>query len=200
MRVDGQEPDIRRQRRTSGQRIAKSISIKDAKRRSGNCARKATELTPGGLRRVPSSELREPRGDLTAAQKSAEGILGGAICRRPERMEVGSRNAHLDGAMRQNTGSVRPARQDRRVKPDGAVMQGPKRPRRCSPPNPGGHPSCGNRCLLNPPNRRIRTRMYGGVGGEEPRGSPLSRSMTRSGGRRPNFLRCETSIQLTDPV
>src|SRR5271167_1367173 len=29
--------------------------------------------------------------------------------------------------------------------------------------------------MLNPPNRRIRTRMYGGVGGEEPRGSPLSR-------------------------
>ena len=28
---------------------------------------------------------------------------------------------------------------------------------------------------LNPPNRRIRTRMSGGVGGEEPRGSPLSR-------------------------
>jgi hypothetical protein len=41
-------------------------------------------------------------------------------------MEVGSRNAHLDGAMRQNTGSARPARQDRRVKPDGAVMQGPE--------------------------------------------------------------------------
>src|SRR5208283_1424688 len=29
--------------------------------------------------------------------------------------------------------------------------------------------------MLNPPNRRIRTRTYGGVGGEEPRGSPLSR-------------------------
>ena len=28
---------------------------------------------------------------------------------------------------------------------------------------------------LNPPNRRIRTRTYGGVGGEKPRGSPLSR-------------------------
>ena len=28
---------------------------------------------------------------------------------------------------------------------------------------------------LNPANRRIRTRMYGGVGGEELRGSPLSR-------------------------
>ena len=53
-------------------------------------------------------------------------------------------------------------------------MQGPKRPRGCTLQNPGGHPSCGSRCPLNPPNRRIRTRMSGGVGGEEPRGSPLS--------------------------
>jgi len=29
--------------------------------------------------------------------------------------------------------------------------------------------------MHNQPNRRIRTRMSGGVGGEEPRGSPLSR-------------------------
>jgi hypothetical protein len=29
--------------------------------------------------------------------------------------------------------------------------------------------------LLNPPNRRIRFRMYGGVGGAESRDSPLSR-------------------------
>src|SRR5580765_4552746 len=28
---------------------------------------------------------------------------------------------------------------------------------------------------LNPPNRRMRTRMYGGVGGEKLRSSPLSR-------------------------
>lgn len=76
MRVDGQEPDMRRQRRTSGQRIAKSISIKGAKRRSGNCARKATELTPGDLRRVPGTELEELQGSSTAAQKSAEGIVG----------------------------------------------------------------------------------------------------------------------------
>src|SRR5208282_6027693 len=34
--------------------------------------------------------------------------------------------------------------------------------------------------MLNPPNRRIRTRTYGGVGGEEPRGSPLSRFMLAS--------------------
>src|SRR6202171_488060 len=31
--------------------------------------------------------------------------------------------------------------------------------------------------VLNLSNRRIRTRMYGGVGGEESRGSPLSRSV-----------------------
>src|SRR5437870_8512681 len=45
--------------------------------------------------------------------------------------------------MRQNAGSVRPAHQDRRVKPNGAVMQGPKRPRRCTPPNPGATPPAG---------------------------------------------------------
>jgi len=28
---------------------------------------------------------------------------------------------------------------------------------------------------FNQPNRRVRTRTHGGVGGEEPRGSPLSR-------------------------
>ena len=44
--------NTRRQRRTSGQRIAKSISIKGAKRRSGGCAPKAIELTPGDLSRV----------------------------------------------------------------------------------------------------------------------------------------------------
>src|SRR5690348_8599852 len=32
-------------------------------------------------------------------------------------------------------------------------------------------------------NRRMRTRMSGGVGGEEPRGSPLSRLLDRASGR-----------------
>src|SRR5580658_2935432 len=45
------------------------------------------------------------------------------------------------------------------------AVQGPKHPRRCTFSNPGDRPSCGNRCSLNPPNRRIRTRMSGGVGG-----------------------------------
>jgi hypothetical protein len=55
VRVDEQKPDIRRQRRTSGQLTAKSISIKGAKRRFGDCARKAAELTPGDLPRVASA-------------------------------------------------------------------------------------------------------------------------------------------------
>jgi len=84
VRVDGQEPDMRRERRTSGRLAAKSIFIKDAKRRFGNCARKATELTPGGLLRVPSSELRASQGVLTAGQKSAEGVLGQAVGKASE--------------------------------------------------------------------------------------------------------------------
>ena len=54
------KPDTRRQRRTSGQLVAKSISIKDAKRRSGGCAPNAIELTPGGLLRVAHRRLRRP--------------------------------------------------------------------------------------------------------------------------------------------
>jgi integrase len=48
-RVDGQKPNTRREHRTSGQRTVKSISINGAKRRFGDCARKAAELTPGDL-------------------------------------------------------------------------------------------------------------------------------------------------------
>src|SRR5204862_5292781 len=62
--------------RTSGRLTAKSRSIKDQGCRSGRCAGKAIELTWGGMRRVPSSELRPARGDLTAAQESADGIVG----------------------------------------------------------------------------------------------------------------------------
>jgi len=75
MRADGQEPERRRERRTSGQMIAKSLSIKGAGRKSGGRASKAVELTSGDLRRVPESGLGEPRGSPTAAQKSAEGIV-----------------------------------------------------------------------------------------------------------------------------
>ena len=87
MRVDGQEPNMRRERWTSGRLVAKSISIKDAKRRFGNCARKATELTPGGLLRVPRSELRASQDALTAVQKSAAGILGQAVGKASEALQ-----------------------------------------------------------------------------------------------------------------
>ncbi len=65
--------------RTSDQRLAKSISIKGHGCRSGRCAVKAVELTSGDLRCVPEWGLRKPRGDLIAAQKSAEGIVGRAV-------------------------------------------------------------------------------------------------------------------------
>ena len=65
--------------RTSGRLIAKSISIKDQGCRSGRDAGKAIELTQGGLRRVPTLELRNPQGALTAAQEAAEGIVGHAV-------------------------------------------------------------------------------------------------------------------------
>ena len=47
-----------------------------------------------------------------------------------------------------------------------------------------GLPSLAPSQPLNPPNRRVRTRTYGGVGGEEPRGSPLSRFGRASAGTR----------------
>jgi len=65
--------------RTSGRLIAKSISIKGQGCRSDRDAGKAIELTQGDLRHVPTLELREPQGDLTAAQESAEGIVGHAV-------------------------------------------------------------------------------------------------------------------------
>src|SRR5271157_3098826 len=78
---------MRRQRRTSGQRIAKSISIKGAKRRSGGCAPKAVELTPGDLSRVAARRLRRPKDPLTARQKSAEGIAGQAVGKASEALQ-----------------------------------------------------------------------------------------------------------------
>jgi len=49
--------------RTSGQEVAKSISIKGQGCKSGGCARKAAGLTPGDLHPVPPGKpdgLREP--------------------------------------------------------------------------------------------------------------------------------------------
>src|SRR5664279_5579028 len=75
---------MRRQRGTSKLCIAKSIFIKNGKRRSGDCARKAAGITPGDLSCVAATRLREPRGDLTAGQKSAEGIVGHVVGKASE--------------------------------------------------------------------------------------------------------------------
>src|ERR1700694_3485724 len=57
--------------------------------------------------------------------------------------------------------------------------------------------------VLIPSNRRIRTRMSGGVGGEEPRGSPLSRSLALFGhagaARRCPFIEVKRTSQLRAP-
>ena len=62
-------------RRTSGQLIAKSISIKGAGCKSGGCASKAVELTSGDLPFVWDSRLRVERSILTGRQKSAAGVV-----------------------------------------------------------------------------------------------------------------------------
>ena len=73
--------------RTSGRLITKSVSIKDQGCRSDRGAGKAIELTWGGLRRVPSLELRKPQGDPTAAQESADGIVGQAVGKASEALQ-----------------------------------------------------------------------------------------------------------------
>src|SRR5438270_13865376 len=78
---------MRRKRRTSGRLTVKSISINGAKHRSGGCAPKAIELTPGDLPRVVSGRLSRPRGRLTAGQKSADGIVGHDVGKASEALQ-----------------------------------------------------------------------------------------------------------------
>jgi hypothetical protein len=87
VRADEQKPDRRRQRRTSGQLIAKSISIKGAKRRSGGCAPKAIELTPGDLLRVVPKATEGAERPPDRGQKSAEGVIGQAVGKASEALQ-----------------------------------------------------------------------------------------------------------------
>ena len=61
MRVDGQEPDMRRERWTSGRLVAKSIFIKDAKRRDSATAHGRRLNLP---REVCSGEVTWPNGNI----------------------------------------------------------------------------------------------------------------------------------------
>jgi hypothetical protein len=83
--------------------IAKSTVIKDRGGKSGGRAVKAVDLTSGDLRCVSATRLSSPQGDLTAAQKSAEGIVGGTSF--AEGLNVGRTLEHgdLGPAMRPNS-------------------------------------------------------------------------------------------------
>ena len=61
--------------RTSGQLIAKSLTIKGAGGKFGGCALKAVILITGGLLYVLKSGLRVKRFTLIVRQKSAAGIV-----------------------------------------------------------------------------------------------------------------------------
>ena len=76
VRVDGQEPDIRRQHRTSGQLTAKSTSIKVRSVDSAMVHGRRLSL-PQEICFVSPRRLRLPKGNLTAEQKSASGIVSG---------------------------------------------------------------------------------------------------------------------------
>jgi len=89
VRVDGQEPDIRRRHRTSGQLTAEVHFHPGAKRRFGDGARKAAELTPGDLLRVAlATEAAERQPDRGAEVSIGHGIR---LRRRPERERAVSR-------------------------------------------------------------------------------------------------------------
>jgi hypothetical protein len=62
-------------RRASWQMTAKPISIKDAGCKFGGCAPKAVELTSGDLWRVVEFTTETAARQLSAPQKSAEGIV-----------------------------------------------------------------------------------------------------------------------------
>jgi len=122
--------------RTSGQGFAKSISIKGQSCKSGGCATKDAGLTPGGLHRV----LFGTGGVVRRPDRGAEVSRGRSSRGDPMKVrtaEEESSDTRFAAAMRQNSGIVRPARQDRRVKPDGLAAQGLKPPRRCVTRSPG---------------------------------------------------------------
>jgi len=75
VRVDGQKPNTR-QHRTSGQRTAKSTSIKVRSVDSAMVHGRRLSL-PQEICSASPVRLRLPKGNLTAEQKSASGIVSG---------------------------------------------------------------------------------------------------------------------------
>ena len=128
---------------------------------------------------------------VTAAQKSAEGIVAGSPAKARTTDRV-SRTATLMRTRRQNIQlelALEPVAKGEARSPDTQGTEArtahaePERPAAGQQPlmeavvEPPARPRIRRRrpCRLTPSNRRVRTRTHGGVGGEEPRGSPLSR-------------------------
>jgi hypothetical protein len=87
----------------------KSISIKDAGRKSGGCAGKADELTSGGLHRVPGgTEATERKPD-----RGAEVSIGHSRC---------GQSVHSIGTL------YRKGRNGRARRTGNGTHEGPKRP------------------------------------------------------------------------
>src|SRR6266446_5957867 len=106
---------MRRERGTSQLVMAKSVSIKSAERKFGDCAGKAVELTSGDLQAsVPESGLGKSEGNPIELQKSAAGV----VRRKPEGPN-GGRNVsvNLKDEQRQKIQSDWPVRMNERVKP-----------------------------------------------------------------------------------
>ncbi len=76
VRVDGQKPNRRRQHRTSGQLTAKFVSIKVRSVDSAIVHGRRLSL-PQEICSVSRGRLRLLKGNLTAGQKSASGIVSG---------------------------------------------------------------------------------------------------------------------------
>jgi hypothetical protein len=77
VRAEGHEPDMRRERRTSGRSTTKSISTVRARSVDSADVHGRLSSLPREVCTVSRERLRSSRGDLTAGQKSAEGIVPG---------------------------------------------------------------------------------------------------------------------------
>ena len=124
--------------RTSGQVTAKSTVIKGRGGRFGGCAGKAFELTSGGPRPCPATRTERVARRVTAARKSAEGILApgsqsdrspGAKARTVERANRAGLSHWPSG--RKSSSNWLSGRR-RRVKPEASASEGPKPMRRAS--------------------------------------------------------------------
>ena len=73
--------------RTSGQRVAKSISIKGRAVDPAGARGRRLNLPGEACVKFRNLELREPQGDLTVMQESAEGVLGDAVGKASEALQ-----------------------------------------------------------------------------------------------------------------